>query len=449
MPAYHYIALNQEQKELSGIIEAPDEQSARKKMNAMGLSVISLNTAPAEIHKPTPDKTIFEFEAMDKNNKKVTGTITSDDIIKAFSRLFDEYKLNIIYLAPISATESEKAEIRKNGLIPVQQEYERLYGKKSKKLSSEEAEFLKKEEERKELIQKVDATMQRIENFLKQYSADLKPEERDTIQAYLNQLMRIKDSTNLEHIKNTCEKMLAHIQKQELFIHEEQKSKESAQMKAETQEMLSELKRGALSKEINISKIVAYLKEKPFIRPIVNFFASLIKPKNPEIEKTESEIAFSNKHIWSYAKIFILAKSKLERQAAWEGIKTIFAEKRRLKLKLHAIKNEEKKMSAQQTGESSIFWESAGQAAGWILAFYLLSYIVSYPFTIKSFGISALPKSFYFYHSTLLKGITIFLFIAYGAITTRNFWLKNHSSAAYILYPAALFGFLLIIINLM
>lgn len=416
----------------------------------MELSVISLNLAEDKIHAEQAGKTIFEFKAIDKLNKKVTGTITSDDIIKAFARLFDEYQLNVIYLAPNNATESEKQEIRKNGLRPVQQEYERLYAKKSKALSNEEAEAIKKAEQRKELIQKVDSTMQRIESFLKQYSADLKSEERDAIQSYLNQLMRIKDSTNLEHIRNTCEKMLAHIQKQELFINEEQKIKESAQVKAETHEMLSELKRGAFSKEINISEFISKLKEKSFFRPIANFIANFIRPKNPEAEKTENEIKTAGKHIWSYIKMIISAKSKLERAAAWEGIKTMFAEKKRLKLKLLAIKEEEKKVSGGgQTRETSVFWESVGSALGWILAFYLFSYMVSYPFTIKSFGVAFLPKGFYFYNSTFAKAATIFLFIAYATITSRNFWLKNHANASYLLYPAALFGFLLIIINLM
>lgn len=449
MPSFHYTALNRDNKNLGGLIEAPDEQSARKKLNEMELSVISLNLAEDKLHAEQTGKIVFEFEAIDKLNKKVTGTITSEDIVKAFARLFDEYQLNVIYLAPSSATESEKQEIRKNGLRPVQQEYGRLYAKKSKALSNEETEAIKKAEERKELMQKIDSTMQRIENFLKQYSADLKSEEHNAIQSYLNQLMRIKDSTNLEHIRNTCEKMLAHIQKQELFINEEQKIKESAQVKAETHEMLSDLKRGAFSKEINISEFINKLKEKSFFGPIANFISNFIKPKNPEAEKTEDEIKSASKHIWSYIKIIISAKSKLERQAAWEGIKSMFAEKRRLKLKLHAMEEEEKNKDSGKTGETSAFLESLESGLGWILAFYLFSYIASYPFTIKSFGNIALPKGFYFYHSTFAKTTTIFLFIAYATVAVRNFWLKNHTNVSYLLYPAALFGFLLIIINLM
>lgn len=244
--------------------------------------------------------------------------------------------------------------------------------------------------------------------------------------------------------------MLAHIQKQELFIHEEQKTKESAQIKADTQEMLSDIKHGTLTKEINIGKILEGLKEKPFLKPIINFLLNLSKPKNPEMEKAQDEIKTTNKHIWSYIRIFIFAKSKLERNEAWTSIKSLFAEKKRLKLKSHAIEYEENKLKSQaDETRSSAFWESLASAIGWILAFYIVSYAASYLFTIKSFPISLLPKSVYFYHSTFLKGITIFLFLAYGAVQARNFWLKNHWSAAYLLYPASIFAFLLIVINLL
>ncbi|MEK7172230.1 MAG: hypothetical protein AAB739_04955 [Patescibacteria group bacterium] len=449
MPAFHYTSLNKDNKTLSGVVEAVDEQSARKKMNSMGLSVISLNLAADEKHAPQEGRTVFEFEAIDKINKKVTGTITAEDIVKAFAKLFDEYQLNVIFLAPQSSTPDEKEELRKAGIIKIQQEYEKLYAKETQK-NQEDEELIKRADQRKELIQKVDYTMQRIEVFLKQYNADLKTEERDAIQAYLNQLMRIKDSTNLEHIKNTCEKMLAHIQRQELFIHEEQKAKESAGIKAETQEMLSDIKHGTLTKDINIGKILEGLKEKPFLKPIINFLLNLSKPKNPEMEKAKDEIKATNKHIWSYIRIFIFAKSKLERNEAWTSIKSLFAEKKRLKLKSRVIEYEERKLQSQtDSNRSSAFWESTASAIGWILAFYIVSYAASYLFTIKSFQTPPLPKSIYFYHSTFLKGITIFLFLAYGTIQARNFWLKNHWSAAYLLYPASIFAFLLIVINLM
>ena len=45
------------------------------------------------------------------------------------------------------------------------------------------------------------------------------------------------------------------------------------------------------------------------------------------MEKAKDEIKATNKHIWSYIRIFIFAKSKLERNEAWTSIKSLFAEK--------------------------------------------------------------------------------------------------------------------------
>ena len=153
MPAFHYTSLNKDNKTLSGVVEAVDEQSARKKMNSMGLSVISLNLAADEKHAPQEGRTVFEFEAIDKINKKVTGTITAEDIVKAFAKLFDEYQLNVIFLAPQSSTPDEKEELRKAGIIKIQQEYEKLYAKETQK-NQEDEELIKRADQRKELIQK-------------------------------------------------------------------------------------------------------------------------------------------------------------------------------------------------------------------------------------------------------------------------------------------------------
>lgn len=452
MPAYHYIALNQEQKELSGIIEAPDDQTARQKLNALGLSVVSLNVTEPPKTGGTADsgKNVFEFEAIDKNSKKVTGTITSENAVKAYARLFDEYQLNVLAIYISSLNEKDKEEARKLGIASLQKEYEKTYGaKKKKQHGKEEDELAAEQAARKELLDKVAFTMQHVQNFLKEYSADLKIEERDTIQSYINQLIRIKESTNLEHIRTTCEKMLEHLQKQELFIQEEQKMGASVKLKAETSQMLEELKQTGLKQEIDIVKMAAGWAEKPLLKPIANVILRLLKANNPEIQRLRGQIKTINGQMRFYIKILIFGKSNIMRLEAWQSIKTLREEKKRLKMQMHAI-NEKEAAAAEANRKPSYFWENAGSAIGWVLAFYLLAYIASYPFTIKDFGLKiSLPKSFYFYDSSFLKGVTILLFLAYCSIEIRNYWLKRHWAGTLVLYPITIFGFLLIVINLM
>ena len=456
MPAYHYIALNQEGKELSGVIEAVDEQLARKKLNNLSMSVVSLEALSAEsvstgavvASAAQAGKNIFEFEARDNQGKKVVGTIAAENEVKAFGRLFDEYQLNVLSIVNsiLGIEEKEKA---KGNIVAIQQEYERLYGS-SRKAREKEAEMktASMQETRQELLIKVDATMRRIESFLQESGEDLKPEERDTIKSYLNQLIRIKDSTNLEHILTTCEKMLEHLQRQELFIHEERKLKESARLKVDTKDLLSQLKQTGLSKELSIVGLAMQWQQKPLLRPLANILLRWFKPKTPEIQKVSDDIRTINRHIWEYVKLIFTGKSKTMKFEAWDGIKTLREEKKRLALQLKALEIEEQG-KADALREPATTWEQTGSVLGWVMAFYLIAYVVSYPFTIKIFPISPLPKNFFFYESTITKGVTLALFLAYGAVTIRNFWLKKYDLAPYLLYPVTLFGFLLIVINLM
>jgi hypothetical protein len=451
MPAYHYVALSSAGKELSGIIEAPDDTSARANLNQLGLSVVSLKTietAGAAPAAPEKGKTVFEFEAIDRKNRHVVGTIVGETPVQVFGRLFDEYQLNVTSLFLASATPEEKAAARAAGIIELQKEYEKLKGAKGGKIKEEEL-VAAQQAERRELLEKVDFTMQSVNDFLKTYGQELKTEERDAIQTYLNQLVRIKESTNLEHIRATCEKMLDHIQKQELFLHEEDRFKESAKMKVETKELLSALKRTGLQQEIDIVKTVSRWQEIPLLRPLANFLLRFLGAQNPEIRKLREEIKAVNHHIFSYFKMLFFGKTRILKLEAWESVKTLREEKKRLKLKLHALKMEERQ--AYAAAHESYFWDQLGGMLGWVLAFYLLTYLVAYPFTIKNFNLPqlTLPKSFYFYQGRLTTMITMALFLAYAAVTLRNFWLKKHASVTLLLYPLTVFGFLLMVINLM
>lgn len=436
MPAFHYIALNQEQKELAGVIEAPDEAAARKKLNELTLSVVSLNTLN---QVPQSSALRFEFQAIDKNGKKVVGTIAAEDPVKAYARLFGEYQLTITALVD-AEKEQNIAELHKA--------YERLYGTKKKTDQAGEGagSF---EKERQELLSKVDFTMQRMEEFLKTNYADLKIDERDTLRGYLNQLMRIKDSTNLEHIKTTCERMLDHIQKQELFINEGQKLRESSKLKIETKALLDQLKQTGLQQDIDLVKTAHRLQENRLLRPFVTFLLTTFTEQNSEIIKLKQDIKVLNSNIRSYLKVFVFGKTKALRIEALESIKMLRAEKKRLQLKIDAVRMEVAQAEAASLPQS-LFWERISAVLGWVLAFYILSYVLSYPFTIKQFGIAAkLPKNFYFYHTGFMKGLTIFLFLFYGAIAIRNYWLPHHRIASYLLMPLTCATFLLIIINLM
>lgn len=444
MSAYHYIALSKDNKELSGIIEAPDEQGARAKLNELSLSIISLTTVTAPATHE--GKALFEFEALDKNGKKVVGTVVADNELAAYIRLFEEYELNVLFLSASTLSPAEKEKKRNAGVGELSKTYDKMRKKKKIKTASEMVDQ-KEDEERTLLLQKIDFTMHEVETFLEKYGVDLKIEERDAIKTYINQLIRIKDSTNLEHIRATCEKMLEHIQKQELFLHEEQKLRESTQMKAETQALLSELKRSGLQKELTVQGFIEQLQKNKWLSPLTRFLFSFYHPHSDAYQKIEQEIKVAKRHIQAYYKLLVFGKTNAIRGEAWAGIKTVSAEKKRLRLKLRAIASEEAAQRVLQK-PPKLPAESLKKLAGWILAFFLIAYSVTYPLTIKQLPLPSLPHSLFFYQSYVTKFVTLFLLILYLALAIRNFWLKK-SIAGLLLYPIALFGYLLIAINLM
>ena len=67
---------------------------------------------------------------------------------------------------------------------------------------------------------KVDFILNKIKAMLAQYSEDIKPENKK-IQEYVDKLLRIKSSTNLDYIEHTSEELLKKVQDQEIFLNKE------------------------------------------------------------------------------------------------------------------------------------------------------------------------------------------------------------------------------------
>lgn len=245
----------------------------------------------------------------------------------------------------------------------------------------------------------------------------------------------------------TCEKMLEHIQRQELFIHEEQRTKESTHIKVETREMLSSLKRTGLKQDIDPVNILTSLQKNTWLAPFATFLLKFTGIRTPEILKVRDEIKSVNGHIWQYVRL-LFGKNSTIRKEAWQTIGTLRAEKRRLQLKMDGLIEQEKsRISPASDGDSSqtsIFKTSTG----WIFGLYFLLYLISYPLTVKLLSIH-IPPAFYFYHMTLPKYVMIFCFFSYAAAQTRHLFFPRHPWAHIVIYPFTYMTYLLILINLM
>ncbi|MBP9718366.1 hypothetical protein KBD59_03660 [Candidatus Gracilibacteria bacterium] len=445
MLAFHYVAINPQRQQLSGVIEAADEQTARKKLNDLGVSIISISLVDAPAHDEST-KPVFEFEAFDKNGKKIVGTIVGEDALVAYARLFEAYQLNVIYLCVRNASESEKNEARKNGIADLQARYEKI---KVKSLDASQPAALGigiNEAERQVLLEKINSTTKRIIDFLTQYNADLKPDERDIIQSYLNQLSRIKDSSNLDHIRSTCERMLEHIQKQELFINEKEKRKVSATLKLQTHNLLDQLKATGLQQEISLASVTKKLEQKPLLEPIARLLNRFFAEPDPAIQSISDQIKGVNHNITTYIRVLFIGPKSI-RHEAWESIKVLRGEKKRLMLQREALRQQARKITtAEGTVENGILYD----LSGWLLGFYMVGYFSTYLFTIKQIGATKPPHVFFFYSSALTNDIVLGIFILFCIQRSMTFFVSQDQPVVrWGAYAGGLISYLLLSINLL
>ena len=109
MPQFQYTAVNSDAKKLNGVIGAESENDARKQLNTLGISVLSIKTikdkAKVSVHS---EKTVnlkkYEFEAYDKTGRKIVGTIPASSRYKAFKRLMEEYEFEVSFVVHLNAT---------------------------------------------------------------------------------------------------------------------------------------------------------------------------------------------------------------------------------------------------------------------------------------------------------------------------------------------------------
>jgi hypothetical protein len=170
---FKYTATNTEGKKLTGVINADDEAGARAQLSHLGFSILEVKVIQETNNAEAPSDLVkFEFEAIDKNGKKVKGTIPAKSALLVYQRLTEEYHFNITYIAAANADQATKDNMRGPGLAELRQAYEASISKKknpqAEKMSeiAESPEFLQKKEQ---LLQQVDAIINKIKTLLANY----------------------------------------------------------------------------------------------------------------------------------------------------------------------------------------------------------------------------------------------------------------------------------------
>ncbi len=481
MPQYAYTVINKENQQLNGTINAPDESSARKELNIIGFSILSLTPVGSGTSAPgvqlnnenqsTPEEAglekavaetivTFEFEALDKNGKRIVGTIQAENIYNAYKRLLGEYQFDVQQLYPSGLGEEEVKKARMRGVDELR---DRMLEEKmekellQKKKALDEIEFQKRQAQMKT---QVDFVLAKVNEILNTYQNELDPTRKSKIKYFVEKILRIKNSTNLEYIKQSCEELLTYLQKEEIFLNQAQRIREKTQLSVEAKSMMMALEKinNPAGKDIFDSlrdwrrEHITENADPSFPDRLIDILITPLigsMPEDDEITALRNKLKATNSQLKEFLIIYFQApdpefkaETKRALQRLWQQRK---AEKKEL-TELIRKKNEEKLAQIEYTSlevlEREIF-----SLAGWVLTFYIVYYFATIYLNTKV--IDFIPETGFnlLFQTSLIKYFftTLFFFVCFLGIKIEFF--RRKALATPVLVVVFLLSSSLIILN--
>lgn len=448
MPAFRYTVINQQNQQLSGILNAANPDDARKELNSLGFAVLTLEDV-STIKVPTPvdqpQKTApsvnlslkFAFVGKDKTNRRIRGTIAAQDINLAYARLVEEYHFLVEALTPSTAQMSEVEATKM--LRTIKDAYER-----QKILQDNEEQALlspEQEGEKEALLENVDFILKKIDEVLISFGDEIKPEMKKAIRDDVDRLLRIKSSNNLTSIRQTCKELLQRIQDRETFLHQATRVKEKMQLQLDTESMMKNLgKKGATE------KTPAPTVETRWSR----LRAKLFPEDPPEVSERKDRIRAINEQMKTYAKLWMGA-DKNYRQEIKTGLKTLWEERKRIKAEIaQFLKQKKQTTKTEKTAVTKIdkFFRELYILTAWLLYGYLTYYFVITLTTTKKIPL-ALPGflTINIYKTHFFFPIIITLFILHIGMSLQHVFYPKATIGKILTLPVTLFCALFVLIN--
>lgn len=439
---FKYKATNTEGKQLTGVINAPSEEAARIELNNLGFSILEIREATdQDTHKAELAK--FEFEATDKNGKKIKGSIPAKTPLLAYKRLIEEYQFTIQYLAVEGISEEEKAENRQKGITALQTEYELAQQKeKGQEIKStiETPEFIA---EKKRLGEEINEIIGKINELFAKFEGKISPDKKAEIDGCIDKLLRIKSSNNLEYIKNTCEELLKKVQSEELFLTTEKHDQERQSLVLESQKMMLDLQKSTAGKVDMTMKLKTNLEtyEQKLEGTKFEFLSNTIKSigkyleVEPELQMLKDQLKAIRAEKWDSLKIAIKA-SKETRPAAWEAFKTNQQKEKEVRKKLKDYRGLRHDKNLVIKKERHIYFiEEIETFTGWLLFFYLAYYFLGHYVTLRGLNIEPfLGVPFDLSQSALFKYLLAIIFLVHAAASLKvNFFLRSSVANGFLL----------------
>jgi len=462
MPKFSYIVVNKEDKQLAGVVDAPDAKTAREDLKELGFSVVSLEEKNDNLDEAG---IAFEFKGLDKHNRNVSGTIRSEDKYSAFKRLISEYELDIAYLINADLDESKKTAAKKKGVRDLLKKYqmdsESLTTIPKAKISIQNDPNFK---EKKALVgRQVNYVLMKVKDVITNYGDKLNPQDKQTIKSFVNKVLRIKNSTNLDYIKNTCKSLLEFLQNVEWLSHGKAQIDEKFKMHIETQQMIDNIQRG---KDFGIyedleDQIIRWKSEHikgnnkvPLEDKIKDIYYSILLSiihEEEDVRTIKKEITQLSRELNQYRKMYLTAKDKTYREGASKSLKRLHEKKKKLKEKLKAIKIKNKQISYEKGGLTTFenFIALIKGLSGWLLFFYLTYYIISTYVITKnlSFIKGDIPSIFYIFQTGTIKYLLPIVFLLHIITSVKLIFFRKNILYSALMFPIFIFGMLLTIFN--
>lgn len=464
MSRFKYTVVNKEGEQLSGSVTAADVEGARKKLQELGFSIVSLEQEE-KISEKEADGSIFEFSGRDPRNRQIKGTIESEDRYIAFKRLIKEYDLEVEYIVQSNLTPSEKAKQKKSGVKDLLVEYQNEVRKKTDMFHKEKIKTIDRnfEKEKARVMRQVDFVMRKVNEAVDSFATELNPQDKQTIKNYVNKILRIKSSTNLEYIKNECKKLLEFLQNAEIFAHKKEGLDIKVALCKDAKTMIEKMdKNKEFEKYETLRDKISSWKEKNIDRKekksifdnIISFFLSFILKSTREDKKSreiKEKIHKLNNDIKQYYSIYLKNKSPDYKKQAIESAKQLKKQKKELKKELYMLEQGSKEATKQQR-EKSFFEHSIeviSGITGWLLFFYLIFYFTSNYIIEKQvlFPQENIPGVFYVFQTGSIRYVLPIIFLLHVTAKSKMLFFRKNLYASLIMFPVFLIASLIIAFN--
>lgn len=460
MPRFRYTVVNQANQQLQGTISSPDEASARQELNNLEFSIVSIQEIPEEEAGSESQLPVFEFAGTDKNQKRVAGTIQAEDEYAAYKRLLEEYEFEVDYVISNNLTEEQKEKARKKGAYELHQRLEEEQVISQEKETPDEKDLKEFEKKQAVLQEQIEFVLNKVRAMLDKYEDKMPPATKEKIRQYVDKILRIKNSTNLDYIRKTAEDLLKFLQKEEVFLHEEQYMSERTDMVVEAQSMMMELKRGKSKSSMSVTDAMRQWRQEHIVNaenpPLYyRIFDGIVSPllgistETEETRRIKKEIQTINAQLKHYFILYFQAPNPEFKAQVKNGLKNLWIQRKKLKQELAA---EKKKIKLQRKNSAELtpiekFSHELFTFTGWLLTFYLIYYFASIYVTSKELGMAEIPGIFYIYRSAFLKYFMATLFLFYAALSIKIEFFKRNEVATLVITPVCLLSLLIVYLN--